>query len=74
MITFLYAVDERCREPKKPEVAELKFPDETVYIIIGTEYGYLHTTFGTAMTFKHKSSATRYMKRKYYELTKPPVL
>lgn len=61
MITFKNGIDSRCRELSKPTVARFRVSgDEYRYIVIGTQYGYIHTTGGDIRTWKSKSGAYRF--------------
>ena len=60
LITFTNGIDARCREPKAPTVARFYVTPTTLrYIVIGTEYGYLHTTAGDVHTWVSYSGAKR---------------
>jgi hypothetical protein len=59
MIKFEHGIDLRCREPSKPEVAKLG----SVFIIIGTDYGYWRTAGGDIRTWKTASGARKALKR-----------
>jgi TctA family transporter len=68
MIIFENGIDARCREPQAPTVAKITFKAqpwredsavETRYCVIGTNYGYLHTTGGDVRTWRSYSGARR---------------
>lgn len=62
MLTFTDHVDARCREPAKPTVAKLlnsADPKDVKYIVVGTQYGYLHTTGGDIRYWRSYSGARR---------------
>ena len=62
MITFENGIDIRAREPAKPTVARFAMGDKDKtyrYIVIGTAYGYLHTTAGDVRTWRSYSGARR---------------
>ncbi|QXV72201.1 hypothetical protein Acf1_00004 [Acidovorax phage ACF1] len=61
MITFENGIDSRAREAKKPTVARLNLGGSAGcrYMVIGTNYGYIHTTGGDVRTWKSKSGAYR---------------
>lgn len=63
MITFHGSLDVRSRAVTKPTVAKLvgRFGDhiETRYIVIGTAYGYLHTTSGGMRNWLSYNGARR---------------
>lgn len=64
MLTFHNTIDARCREVSKPQVARLIFAHgQTVYVVIGTEYGYLHTTSGDVRFWQSYSGAYRGMRQ-----------
>lgn len=60
MITFENGMDSRCRDAKTPTVA--KFRTSTCkysYCVIGTEYGYIHTSSGDVRVWESYSGARR---------------
>jgi len=58
MITFENGIDTRCREAIKPAVARFRVRDnEYRYIVIGTQYGYIHTIGGDVRTWGSYSGA-----------------
>ena len=64
LITFTQGIDHRCRELKTPTVARLLVAGaQHRYIVIGTEYGYLHTTGGDVRTWRSYSGAYKAAKR-----------
>ena len=68
MITFELGIDIRCREVSKPTVARFCIrPGVYAYIVIGTQYGYIHTTGGDVRTWKTYSGAYKSM-RNYVSL------
>jgi len=61
MVTFESGMDIRCREPKVPTVARFAMGDGTYrYVVIGTQYGYIHTTGGDVRTWRSYSGARRF--------------
>ena len=64
MITFEFGIDARCRDYKAPCVARFSMGDGTYrYIVIGTEYGYIHTSGGDIRTWGSYSGAYRFAKQ-----------
>lgn len=60
LITFYEGIDIRARQQPWPTVARLRVEGDTYrYIVIGTEYGYLHTSGGDVRTWKSHSGAKR---------------
>ena len=60
MITFESGMDIRCREAKEPTVARFRVSgDDYRFIVIGTEYGYIHTSAGDVRTWRSYSGARR---------------
>lgn len=60
MITFESGIDARCREVKLPTVARFRVnATDWRYIVIGTAYGYLHTSGGDVRTWRSYSGARR---------------
>ena len=65
MITFDTGIDYRAREPKKPTVARFYVSPERgyEYIVIGTDYGHIHTSSGDVRTWRSKSGAYKFAKQ-----------
>lgn len=62
MITFETGIDARARAVNKPTVARLNVggqKPEYRFIVIGTNYGHLHTTGGDVRTWASYSGARR---------------
>lgn len=59
MITFENGIDLRCRSVSVPTVARVKVGAGHRYCVIGTQYGYIHTTGGDLRTWKSYSGARR---------------
>lgn len=60
MITFDSGMDARCRSVAVPTVARFRVkPGEWAYCVIGTPYGYWHTTGGDVRTWKTASGARK---------------
>jgi hypothetical protein len=61
MITFENGIDGRCRSVSVPTVACVRVNAQIGYwyCVIGTEYGYIHTTGGDLRTWKSYSGARR---------------
>lgn len=59
MITFESGLDIRTRQALKPTVAKLRVGNDYRYIVIGTEYGHLHTSGGDVRTWGSYSGARR---------------
>lgn len=58
MITFESGIDIRCRAPNVPTVARIRITGNSYkYCVIGTEYGYLHTTSGDVRVWASYSGA-----------------
>lgn len=58
MLTFENGIDSRCREVNAPTVARFHVGrGEYRFIVIGTAYGYWHTTGGDVRTWKTYSGA-----------------
>ncbi|MEF2253322.1 hypothetical protein RSP795_10140 [Ralstonia solanacearum] len=58
MIVFENGIDVRCREAKTPTAAKFHMGDGTYrYVVIGTEYGFIHTTAGDVRTWGSRSGA-----------------
>ena len=63
MITFESGIDIRCRQAETPQIARLAIrPGEYRFIVIGTQYGYIHTTGGDVRTWQTRSGAARFLK------------
>lgn len=64
MVIFEKGLDGRTREAKIPTVAGLRLANgELAYIVIGTEYGHIHTSAGDVRVWKSYSGAYRAAKR-----------
>ncbi len=63
MITFDSGIDIRCREPATPEVARFAVGGGYRFIVIGTDYGHVHTTSGDVRTWQTKNGAARFMRQ-----------
>lgn len=64
MITFENGIDIRCRNVLAPSVARIRVRDNVyVYCVIGTAYGYWHTTGGDVRIWQTASGAYRAVKR-----------
>lgn len=61
MITFENGIDHRAREVDKPTVARFNLGGANGYryVVIGTNYGYIHTSAGDVRTWNSKSGAYR---------------
>ena len=59
MITFESGIDIRSREPQQPTVARFRVGSTYRYCVIGTQYGYLHTSGGDVRTWGSYSGARR---------------
>lgn len=60
MITFENGFDSRMREASAPTVAKFRISgNEYRFVVIGTAYGYLHTTGGDVRTWGSYSGARR---------------
>ena len=59
MITFVDAVDARCSDPKRATAARLVIGQVVRYVVIGTDYGVLHTASGAIKTYRSASAAYR---------------
>lgn len=61
MITFENGIDSRARSVNTPTVAKFELGNgTTAYCVIGTDYGYIHTSGGNVRTWKSYSGARRY--------------
>ena len=68
MITFESGMDSRCREFTVPTVARFHMGDGAYrFVVIGTQYGYWHTTGGDVRTWQTYSGARRAI-RNYHPL------
>lgn len=73
MITFESGMDIRCRHVSVPTVARLRIysdfgaTEEYRFCVIGTQYGYLHTSGGDVRTWQTYSGARRAI-RNYHPL------
>ena len=68
MVVFDNGIDHRAREAKTPQVAKFRIcGDYYEYCVIGTQYGYIHTSSGTVRTWKTASGA-RHMIERYQPL------
>jgi hypothetical protein len=64
MVVFENGIDHRARKPKLPEVAKFHMGNgEYRYIVIGTQYGFLHTTAGDVRTWKTVRGAEHAIER-----------
>lgn len=60
MLTFESGIDIRCREVAIPTIARFYVSsNEYRFIVIGTQYGYLHKTNGDIYTWRSYSGAYR---------------
>ena len=60
MITFESGIDHRSRECKVPTVARFHMGNgQYRFIVIGTNYGHIHTTGGDVRTWRSYSGARR---------------
>lgn len=58
MIEFTTGIDIRARTPQKPTVAKFWVTRERLaYCVIGTDYGYIHTSSGDVRVWGSKSGA-----------------
>lgn len=71
MVTFENGIDVRCRSVSVPTVARFRIDNpncvlhkgtapEYRYCVIGTQYGYIHTSCGDVRTWKSYSGARRF--------------
>lgn len=68
MITFESGIDIRCRQMPAPTVARFAMGDGSYrFVVVGTQYGYLHTTNGGVRTWQTYSGARRAI-RNYHPL------
>lgn len=62
MICFEQGLDIRTRQQEKPCVAKFNMGNgEYRYVVIGTQYGHIHTTAGDVRTWKTYSGAKRFL-------------
>lgn len=60
MIEFDSGMDARCRDPQAPTVARFRVAgNDWRFCVIGTLYGFLHTTGGDVRTWRSYSGARR---------------
>jgi hypothetical protein len=58
MIEFKSGIDARARAPKQPTVAKFWVTnDKLAYCVIGTDYGYIHTSAGDVRVWNSRSGA-----------------
>ena len=62
LLSFYNTLDYRARTPTKATVARLFHDGVLDYVVIGTQYGHLHTTSGNIRTWKSYSGARRVAK------------
>ena len=67
---FHGGIDASCRDFTEPTVAKLfstprpgEYPYQFVFIVVGTQYGYLRTTGGDVRTWRSYSGARRAARR-----------
>lgn len=64
MLTFENGLDTRTRQQSKPCVAKFNMGNGVYrYIVIGTDYGHIHTTSGDVRTWGSYSGAWRFIKK-----------
>lgn len=64
MITFENGLDFRARQQNRPCIAKLNLGNEEYrFIIIGTNYGYIHTISGDVRTWKSYPGAYKFLKQ-----------
>ncbi len=65
MLTFENGMDSRCRDAAAPTVARFRVSSSAGYryCVIGTQYGYWHTSGGDVRTWQTSSGAYRAIKR-----------
>lgn len=64
MIVFENGIDIRCREVTKPQIAKFRVKDnEYRFVVIGTQYGHIHTSAGDVRTWGSYSSAYKFLKQ-----------
>ena len=63
MILFENGINKQCRDVAIPTVAKFKVSgDQYKFIVIGTDYGYIHTSGGDVRTWNSYSGARRVAK------------
>lgn len=66
MVTFENGIDIRARDAKRPEVAKFNMGDGTYrYVVIGTDYGYVHTSGGDVRTWATPGGARAFIRKVY---------
>lgn len=65
MIVFEKGLDIRTREATSPTVAKFNTGNGYRYIVIGTDYGHVHTSSGDVRTWGSYSGARRYIRYNY---------
>lgn len=64
MIVFENGLDIRCREVTKPQVAKFRVKgSEYRFVVIGTQYGHIHTSGGDVRTWGSYSGAYKFLKQ-----------
>ena len=64
MIVFENGIDSRCRDAEKPTVAKFRrYGQVYEFCVIGTAYGYWHTSGGDVRVWQTASGAYRAAKR-----------
>jgi hypothetical protein len=63
VVTFHETLDHRTRVPRAPEVARWIIGPTTRYVVIGTQYGSLHTISGDTRTWRTPGGARRAIRR-----------
>lgn len=64
MITFENGMDARCRDAQSPTVARFRVTGTQYrYCVIGTQYGFWHTSGGDVRTWQTASGARQAAKR-----------
>lgn len=64
MIHFENGIDNRARGPIVPTVARFTVkPGDVRFVVIGTAYGYIHTTGGDVRTWRSYSGARRFARQ-----------
>lgn len=57
-------MDIRCREVTAPQVAKLRIKgSEYRFVVIGTQYGHVHTSAGDIRTWRSYSGAYKFLKQ-----------
>lgn len=63
MITFENGIDIRSRQVDRPQVARFRMSDDTYrYVLIGTDYGHIHTRGGDVRTWQTANGARRWLR------------